>query len=186
MAEHTPFIPSADGTFTRTTSGQKPTVKTAYASIAAMLADLNAGGLAAAFIDTDKPAPDKAYRATLGMLTTATAGQTMDEDVYLVTPQVIGGVSSIRLERVGVIQWTAGSVEIDAGLVGELLSRRESSAAVLTNDGLLGARTGSPAAAVSRQPASVELPDIGECKGILRVITRGTATAGYALHRLWR
>ena len=108
------------------------------------------------------------------------------ETLYAVTPvQSDSNSRGVRVERLCAMQWTLGPTPLS--LNGDSLL--ESKAVSITaDDGVLEARTGKAAVAISREPATVEIFDTGDVLALLRVGQRnssGGAASAVPLHRRW-
>jgi hypothetical protein len=124
----------------------------------------------------------------LGLSIAGSDTQKMAEQTFLVTTSSLDGKDGIRLERIATIEWTCGTNAIPTA-VGGRSGHYDAKAVSLVDDGLLLARGGVAALTVSREPACVELPDIGDAMGILRVIYKtvsGAATGAAPMISRWR
>ena len=165
-----------------------PSVANFYASVDAALTALNTGGDCAIFEEFYKPSESNYARATLGLSIAGSDNQTMEEQVFLVTSCSLDGKDGVRLERIATNTWTCGTTAIPT-VVGGRSGHYDAKAVSVVHDGLLVARVGVAPLAVSREPACVELPDIGDAMGILRVIYKtvsGAATGAAPMISRWR
>lgn len=165
-----------------------PSIANFYTSVDAALAALNTGGACAVFEEYYKPSECNYARATLGLSMAGSDGQTMAEQTFLVTFCSLDGKDGVRLERIATITWTCGTTAIPTA-VGGRSGHYDAKLVSLTDDGLLLARVGVAPLTVSREPACVELPDLGDAAGVLRVIYKtasGAATGAAPLITRWR
>jgi len=165
-----------------TTVTSTPSVPKTATSEAALLATLNASGLCAWIISRPADVAEAPPRLTLGMAGGDSADTTIIEDVYAVTPYqpTDGGAAIVRIEKLLSATWTLGSTDITV----QGAALKECKAVTVVDDGLLEARTGKAATAISREPATVELFDTANAS-ILRVVKRGTAASGAPVSRTW-
>lgn len=156
-----------------------------YASLAGALALLNASAAIAAVVPFTEPGGASYQRVSLGMAINGADNTTVLESLYLVKPSHLLGVEGVIVERVGTITWTSGGVQIPIAQ-GGVASYNNAKAAAIVSDGLLEARTGSVPAAISRAPASVEIPDVAEALALVRVVYRGSAAGALAFSSRWK
>ncbi|MFZ2875461.1 MAG: hypothetical protein WAZ94_13390 [Phycisphaerales bacterium] len=164
------------------------TVPQHAASVDDLLASLNAGGLAATVVRCEESEAIKPRRVSLGLVVLGDEGHTIIESAYLVravSKADFDGMT-VRTEKIYDAEWTAGGEEVSFKTNGT--GWREPKAVSLTPTGLLGARTGYEAEAVSQAPTTIEIADIADAVGVLRVIACGgeTLAAGAAaIHARW-
>lgn len=160
----------------------RPTVPVRFAgTIPQLLASLAGAGL----VVLEPVAEINGNRATsLGMA--ADSAGTVDEDLYLLRRgQSTTGADYVEVQRVGTLAWTIGATAIAAGVLGPD-ALFEASGVAVTSTGVLEARTGTELAAITTSNvATVEVPDVGEVAGLLRVFNRGAGSKSYALGQAW-
>lgn len=173
------------GSHTVTVTSTQAVPKTA-SSLSALLVALNSAGMSAMLISPEQNPSQRPVRLSLGMAGTDTEGGLITETLYAVTPvQSDSNSRGVRVERLCAMQWTLGPTPLS--LNGDSLL--ESKAVSITaDDGVLEARTGKAAVAISREPATVEIFDTGDVLALLRVGQRnssGGAASAVPLHRRW-
>lgn len=134
------------------------------------------------------PGVGRVHRVTMGMGIVGTGN--IDEDLYLVIPQLLDGTRSVGLIAAADIVWSAdiGAVEIPTSIGGRANHVRANSV-TLTPTGALEAMVGIEALEASISPAIVSVYDVGPCIGLLRHIGKpadGAATSGVGMHQRWR
>jgi hypothetical protein len=154
-----------------------------YASVDAMLTALNASGPKAVFEAFGGSERGKPIRAFVGATLAADEDQSGEESAYLVTATYLNGVAGILVEKIYDAVHTAGGVLA----VGGRADHVDVKLITLTSTGLLGIRTGIDPEVNGAVPASIEIRDVGECLGILRIFAiEGGATGIAPLRRRWR
>jgi hypothetical protein len=171
------------------------------ASVAAAIAAVVAGSGAAVFVDMQyrdaefpKMSSARPTRVNLfmGIKEADAAASTVNENGYLVIATNLGGVEGIRLERAYTALWTRTASQADQipTTAGGRTGLCWASTVVLSNTGLLLARTGAEMAtnATAQVPAAATILDVGNAVGILRVLDSGaTVPDGYVpIHDVWR
>lgn len=164
------------------------TVASGYASVAAAIEAIGAANCVYESFEDGGGNGDGGYRRiALGMLINGVDGTGVQETLYLVVGSDLGGTQGVRLESVATLAWLSGGVA--SALPGADATHKEAKAVTVTSTGLLEARTGVGPVAIGRSPATVEIPDIAEAKGILRVMAvsaSSPATAYRPTRMRWR
>lgn len=155
------------------TNNSEQTPATAYASVAAALTALNSASVKAVAEMFDNAT--RTFRGALSVGINGTAGQTVNERLYLIVPTKMQEVAGIELWPIGLLQWQASGVTIPTAQ-GGASNQKYPQAVSFTTTNLLENLTGRAPAIISQTPAVFSIPDIGPGIGVLRSVWIGTAT----------
>ncbi len=147
-------------------------------SVDALLELFNASARAAYAIDYSG-SPDRPARLSLGAASDTGSGESLVEDVYVLSGGA--GHGMLRVERVCRITWQGSAVPetvIEEGMFA-------AAAAVVTDDARLEARVGAAPQGVAETPASVEIFDLGPVQAVVRVARTISGDPWAPTHRRW-
>lgn len=171
-------------------AGAYPALLSRYVDGSAIVAALAVNGVPTygVYVPFRGETPDKYLRCSLGLALVGGDGTQMLEQTYLAFGTGLDGSPGHKLEKVMDITWTAGTVAIPVA-VGGRANHVEAKNVAIVETGVLVSRTGITAGQVSQTPARVDILDVGEAVGIVRLFSKpgaNAATGCAPLGQRWR